>query len=156
MDSFPFKNKETEIEKLHLKEALDTLMKDKIPNSDQQQAIAAYVDRFVTCSLRNPATSEIAKQVNTHHHTKTCKKRNTKCRFNFPRFPSLRTILAVPLRHKYSGDEKNKINKKIRTVLSKIKNILDCESTMKEFAEIGKNKLNELLKQNKAPWKVWK
>ena len=33
-------------------------------------------------------------QVNRHHHTKTCRRYETYCRFNIPRFPSNYTIIA--------------------------------------------------------------
>ena len=32
---------------------------------------------------------KMVKEVNTHHHTKTCRKYKTDCRFKFPRYPSL-------------------------------------------------------------------
>ena len=39
-----------------------------------------------------------AKEVNTHHHTKTCKKKvQVGCRFKMPRLPSLHTIIAQVL-----------------------------------------------------------
>ena len=34
---------------------------------------------------------------NRHHHTKSCKKYDTSCRFNVPHFPSKETLVAVPL-----------------------------------------------------------
>ena len=45
-----------------------------------------------------------AKEVNTHHHTKTCKKKvRVGCRFKMPRLPSLHTIIAQVLQE---GDMK--------------------------------------------------
>ena len=92
----------------HLQSAFDTCAESKIPNEDQKSAITSFVDEFITCSLRNPSTREIAQQVQTHNHTFTCTKKSSKCRFNFPRFPSLRTIVAVPLRLIFGDDEEAK------------------------------------------------
>ena len=36
-------------------------------------------------------------EVNVHHHTKTCRKNETDCRFNFPRLPSMFNIIAQEL-----------------------------------------------------------
>ena len=92
----------------HLQSAFDTCAESKIPDDDQKFAISSFVDEFITCSLRNPSTREIAKQVQTHNHTFTCTKRGSKCRFNFPRYPSLQTIVAVPLRLIFPDDEEGK------------------------------------------------
>ena len=32
-----------------------------------------------------------------HHHTKACRKIGDKCRFNYPKFPSTKTILSIPV-----------------------------------------------------------
>ena len=36
-------------------------------------------------------------EVNVHHHTKTCRKYETDCRFIFPRLPSMFNIIAQDL-----------------------------------------------------------
>ena len=38
----------------------------------------------------------MVEEVNQHHHTKTCRKKSTECRFHFKKFPSQRTIIARP------------------------------------------------------------
>ena len=40
---------------------------------------------------------KMVKEVNTHHHTKTCRKYKTDCRFKFPRYPSLFYIISQEL-----------------------------------------------------------
>ena len=52
---------------------------------------------------------KIAKEVNVHHHTRTCKKYDQHCRFNYPRFPFHETIIAQPL--KVTKVEKDKLLK---------------------------------------------
>ena len=86
-----------------------TCADSNIPDDDQKFAITSFVDEFITCSLRNPSTRDIAKKVQTHNHTFTCSKMgSSKCRFNFPRFPCLQTIVAVPLRLIFPDDEEAK------------------------------------------------
>jgi hypothetical protein len=36
-------------------------------------------------------------ECNRHHHTKSCKKYDTTCRYNIPHFPSKETLIAVPV-----------------------------------------------------------
>lgn len=45
------------------------------------------LDEVCTCEMppENDELYEIVKRSQTHHHTATCEKNNTKCRFNFPR-----------------------------------------------------------------------
>ena len=71
----------TTLEKKHLKDAMKMLMEDKAPSSEQSEAMATYVDNFVSVSLRDPATRDIVKSVNVHNHTHTCRKKGSKCRF---------------------------------------------------------------------------
>ena len=40
--------------------------------------------------------AKIAQEVNKHHHTKTCRKHDTTCRFNYPRYPAPHTIIVEP------------------------------------------------------------
>ena len=39
---------------------------------------------------------DIVKKVNQHKHTKACRKYSTNCRFDFPKFPVWKTIIARP------------------------------------------------------------
>ena len=67
--------------------------------------------------------------MNTHYHTKTCRKKFTKCRFNFKKFPSCRTIIARPL--KIEGDEGAEILKQRGEVLGKVKMVIDDDEKIK-------------------------
>ena len=88
-----------------LKSALQTIYDDHLPNDEQMEALEAYIDKFVSCSLKDSETREIALDVQIHKHTKTCTSRGPDCRFYFPLFPSLRTIVSVPIRLVYPEDE---------------------------------------------------
>ena len=71
-------------------------------NADGVDAVCKFVDQYVTCKL--PSSSEdselygIVSSVQQHskNHSKSCKKKGTVCRFNFPRPPSTRTFITEP------------------------------------------------------------
>ena len=79
-----------------LNDALKSLSNtDEFPSDENLSIITKFVDTFSTVST-HPAivgteVSEIAKEVNQHKHTKTCRKYLTTCRFNFPN--CLHTVL---------------------------------------------------------------
>ena len=94
---------------------------------DQISILRTFIDTFISCSLQNKTVSQIVKEVQIHHHTKTCRKYGSKCRFNFPKFPSEETIIAQPLceddfptildMHKYQKD--------LESVLTKVRHVLE-------------------------------
>ena len=91
--------------------------------------MARFTDSIVTVS-KCPAEIEqmckgidgrkvvqMVEDVNTHHHTKTCKKKDkTKCRFNFKRFPCWKTIIARPPKQTKEGDEETEEEESERKV----------------------------------------
>ena len=74
-------------------------IKEQIDTSDsEKEHLCQFIDQFVSVDRYNPEVSHIVDKVNVHVHTKTCKKYGSKsCRFNFPRFPTEETIIAVPV-----------------------------------------------------------
>ncbi|XP_071153509.1 uncharacterized protein [Mytilus edulis] len=64
------------------------------------QTVCDFVDKYVTCELPDntvdPELHEIVSSVQQHskHHTKSCKKKGTTCRFHFPRPPSEKTFIS--------------------------------------------------------------
>ena len=66
----------------------------------EETAIIKFIDQFTTVSLCADEVGKevvrIVSEVNTHHHTKTCRKGHPKCRFRYPKFPIWRTILVKP------------------------------------------------------------
>ena len=84
-----------------------------------------FIDTFVTCSSDKDEAkkllmrecgdkdavaekaADIAKTVNKHKHNRTCRKYNTKCRFNYPKYPSMRTIIT----HSPEVFYKNELNR---------------------------------------------
>ncbi|XP_076836836.1 uncharacterized protein LOC143482374 [Brachyhypopomus gauderio] len=68
-------------------------------DKDDDNKVLAFIDHYVTCempSVDDTEMNEIVSSVQQHskRHSKTCKKRGTICRFNFPRPPSSRTFLT--------------------------------------------------------------
>ena len=62
------------------------------------EKVPELIDFWTSCSLDtgDEDLNNTVKEVNVHHHTKSCQKKGF-CRFNFPRLPSKRTIIATPL-----------------------------------------------------------
>ena len=61
---------------------------------------------------------------NRHHHTKSCRKYHTTCRFNVPHFPTKETIIAIPI--------------------SKISEYADIDDDFSKFKNIDKEKIRPL------------
>ena len=81
--------------------------------------------------------SKIVLEVNIHHHTKSCRKYDCPCRFFYPRFPSVRTIIAEPIRG-IDSDKKKKRLKQYETILSKVQDILmDSEVVDEIIKSVG-------------------
>ncbi|XP_062571568.1 uncharacterized protein LOC134233602 [Saccostrea cucullata] len=67
-----------------------------------KEAVCDFIDRYVTCEL--PSETEdpelrnivLAVQQHSRKHSKSCRKKGTECRFNFPRPPSSRTFISSP------------------------------------------------------------
>ena len=109
-----------------INEAFRKLRNDTPLNDDELNSIKKLVEEFTTVSLHANTCGEdvvkIAREVNIHRHTKTCRKYNQECRFNYPRYPSHKTIICQPF--KGSKNEKDKHFKKYDEILKKIRNIL--------------------------------
>ena len=133
----------------HLERAFAKCSESKVPDEEESLAIVAFVDEFITCSLRNPTTRKIAMSVQSHHHTFTCSKRGSKCRFNFPRLPCLYTQVAVPIRLIFGEDEEKKKKEmhKMRTVLNKVKEILEDKEKMVEVNKIHEDEIEEICRE---------
>ncbi|XP_016118254.1 uncharacterized protein [Sinocyclocheilus grahami] len=62
------------------------------------EEVIQFIDKYVTCELPSQDDSllDIVTSVQQHskRHSKTCKKKNTVCRFNFPRPVSARTFIC--------------------------------------------------------------
>lgn len=111
-----------------LKEALRRIHKGDPVTEADFSVVAAFVDTFTTVSLHPAIVGEIvaaiAKDVNQHRHTKTCRKYNTVCRFKFPKLPSYRTLIARPSAKTLPDKEKRNLEAKHAKVMEKVQEIL--------------------------------
>ena len=91
---------------------------------EKLESLAKFADEFVTVSLMDPEIEELVRLVNIHHHTKACRKYGCKCRFKFPKFPTMKTIISIPARLKYkhlSSEDQHKKVEELQTILKKVK-----------------------------------
>ena len=97
------------------------LQENKDDDKKHLKALVEFTDWFATCSLKDPSTRQIVLDVNQHKHfNQSCRKNGPNCKYNFPRFPCLETIIAIPSRIKYKGDEETE-----KKELEKSRNILN-------------------------------
>ena len=108
-----FKQKFTnELNNEILKSVFNKLKNEENLEDVEEKEVIKYIDIFVTCTLdKNEARKllirdcgdkdvlaakavEIAGTVNSHRHNKSCRKYNTACRFDYPKLPSVRTLLT--------------------------------------------------------------
>ena len=119
--------------------------------------IAGFIDKFISCSL-DGEIGVTAGQVQRHVHTQSCRKYGTKCRFNFPRFPSEKTFITYPLKRESFETEKEYNRKKleIQEILENVRNIIESLESLSNIeiedilgtAGISKESYYEALKFN--------
>ncbi|XP_078311297.1 uncharacterized protein LOC144618640 [Crassostrea virginica] len=72
-------------------------------DEDGEDAVCSFIDKYVSCAV--PSENQdlelreivLAVQQHSKKHSKSCKKKGTECRFNFPRPPSMCTFINEPL-----------------------------------------------------------
>ena len=90
-------------------------LKERVRLVDKDiRVLVSFADATITCSrnkyiikryfeeckndeekkLMATVVIERVSEVNVHHHTKTCRKHQTECRFDFPRYPSDYTLIS--------------------------------------------------------------
>ncbi|XP_026114512.1 uncharacterized protein LOC113092934 isoform X2 [Carassius auratus] len=116
-------------------------------NEENDGLVASFIDRYITCEIPSEDETDLFEIVNcvqkhSVRHSKTCRKKKTVCRFNFPRPPSSRTFITRGGSRDdlKSGDGKDTA----RAVLEKVKKALtasdmDYDSTDAFFESIGIN-----------------
>ena len=89
------------------------LDKDKLPD---------FIDSIISCSTEgdDSEVNKIVSEVQKHHHTRSCQKKNNVCRFGFPKPPSDETIIAGPVK-----DIDEKTMKEYKEIMKKVKEKLD-------------------------------
>ncbi|XP_062615266.1 uncharacterized protein LOC134277003, partial [Saccostrea cucullata] len=72
-------------------------------HEDGEEAVCNFIDKYVSCAV--PSQNEdlelrnivLAVQQHSRKHSKSCRKKGTDCRFNFPRPPSICTFINSPV-----------------------------------------------------------
>ena len=65
-------------------------------------SLSNFISLYTTVSTHigtvGKDVAQIAKEVQNHRHTQTCRKQGTECRFHFPRPPAPHTIIQIPVK----------------------------------------------------------
>lgn len=129
-----------------LEKAFKSLRQNEELPEEEKQSLIKFAEKFTTCTLNGSKATEhldneedienqgrqiiqIVKQCQIHHHTKTCKKRDGNCRFNFPKFPMWKTILAGGVSSQTPEDREESISKNHST-LQRVREVLEDKETM--------------------------
>ena len=124
---YPFRNISAASKKLKNNEDLSNEEINRLEN---------FVDKFTTVSTNknkvDGRVTRIVLEVNKHHHTKTSRKYDTSCIFLFPRYHSIKTIIARPISGVSSG-QKTKILQKFNKILIKVSEVLMDEDAVSEI-----------------------
>ena len=128
-----------------LEKAFEKLRLDEKLKKKERKALVAFADRFVTCTLNPDMAAKMidetvsieegikivkkVKETQTHHHTKTCKKKSPNCRFGIPRFPIWESMLTKPVE---GESEEEKSDRRIihKHVLKAVLDVLEDENEM--------------------------
>ena len=111
---------------------------DQKLEEDEINVLKEFIDEFTTVSTHEGTVGERivsqVQEVNIHHHTKTCYKKGSFCRFGFPRPPSPYTIISRPVGEMEAEDRK-KLFKKHNDVISKVMMIVETDEDLKKIME---------------------
>ena len=111
-------------------------MKEEVTD-DELARVVNSVYFFITVRL-HPAivgllVAPIAKVVNHHRHTKTCRKYQTVCRFKFPKLPSYKTVIARPPRKDMTDQKKKSVEIEHEAVIKKVQEVFENKETIEKI-----------------------
>ena len=134
-----------------IKEAFNSLRNDETLTKKCMDVLISFADEFSTVTTHAGSVgvdvAAIARDVNMHHHTHTCRKYNNECRFGFPKLPSPETLIAQPV--KGDTETRKRILKKCHQTISKVKEVLDDKEKMDKI-------MKKFNKNEEAPGKNYK
>ena len=103
---------------------------------DEITVLTEFINEFTTVSTHEGTVGKMivnqVQEVNIHHHTKTCYKKGSFCRFGFPRPPSPYTIISRPVGEMEAADRK-KLFKKHNDIISKVMMVVDTDEDLKKI-----------------------
>ena len=107
---------------------------------DDLQVLTCFIDEFSTVSTHEATVGEkIASQVlevNIHHHTSTCYKEGSSCRFGFPRPPAPHTIISKPVEG-LNVSERRKLFRQHEEILCKVMMVVDSKEFQEEISAMS-------------------
>ena len=129
-----------------LVDTYEKLRKREKLSNPQTKALEKFTDKFCTCTLCPELVGkravQIAKQVNTHGHSKSCKKSKPKCRWRYPKFPLHETVF-IDKEREWKEEEKL-TDEKRNYILKKVKDVLVEENDGKEVMSM---RVSEIMKK---------
>ena len=120
-----------------------------ILGQDNEVEVAAYVDKYVTCSksldvsFLSPEENQQLISRQTHRHTRTCPHKSKVCRFNFPKPPMEKTTILKPFDK--GTKEKPLSNEQKKELVEHKANFKKIEETLNNWANQPQNeKINTM------------
>ena len=111
-----------------LADAFKKFKNDEVLEDHELEPVRYFIDEYTSVSTHENTVgievARIVREVNKHHHTKTCRKHDTTCRFKYPRYPSPHTIIVEPC----TGGTQEDIDANLamyRRILTKVKEVLE-------------------------------
>ena len=108
--------------------AFKKIKANKKLNDADLLVLTKFIDFFTTVSTHELSVGQdvvkIAQEVNTHHHSKTCRKHGTVCRFNYPKPPSPFTIIAKSIEGQ-SPEAKKAILEQSHLTINKVLKVVE-------------------------------
>ena len=108
---------------------------EKLENDDIR-VLTTFIDEFTTvCTHEATIGEKVSSQVlavNVHHHTSTCYKKGSTCRFGFPRPPAPYTIISQPVEGLNTA-ERRSLFKNHDEVISKVMMVVDSKDYQDEI-----------------------
>jgi hypothetical protein len=94
-------------------------------NENSDEEIVQFIDQYVSAELpvesKDPELHALVSHLQTHHHTRTCKKRGQACRFGYPKAPSPQTLLSKPP----TGDNAITLKKESEVILKRVYTVME-------------------------------
>ena len=151
MDSNCYLHGESQQKSLeNLEQAFKSLRQKGELSGEEEHALINFAEMFTTCTLNCEKAAEhlrmeentkeegrkiiqIVEQCQVHHHTKTCRKGGANnCRFNFPKYPMWKTVLAGGVSGDTPEDKEEKIARN-HTILRRVQEILESEDNIESI-----------------------
>ena len=115
-------------------------------DEDSDETICNFIDRHITCALPSEETDKELRQIvldvqqHSKSHSKSCRKKGTECRFNFPRPPSECTFISKQLEENLDESRNELSSIQAKEILMKVWNeVLNDANTSLTTEEMFNN-----------------